>query len=140
MGYEGTIAKIYFSYFNKLIRCTGFEFVARSYNPPKDNINCILSYGYALLRHEVEKDILICGLDPYIGFMHSELSGKPSLSLDIMEEFRPYLVDRLVISAINNRQIDKDDFIASDNGIIIGNKNKSNIIKQWESKKRSKER
>lgn len=137
MGYEGNISRIYFSYFNTLIRQAGFEFKCRSYNPPRDNINSALSYAYALLRHEVEKDIHICGLDPYVGFIHSELSGKSSLALDLMEEFRPFMCDRLVISAINNKSLSQYDF-SDDGAIIIGSKNKSSLIKQWEAKKRSK--
>lgn len=138
MGYEGNISRAYFSYFNTLIRQSGFEFKGRSYNPPQDSINSVLSYVYALLRHEVEKDIQICGLDPYVGFIHSELSRKPSLALDLMEEFRPFMCDRLAISAINNRSLSPTDFIARDNTIIIGSGNRNALIKQWEMKKRSK--
>ena len=138
MGYEGIIAKSYFEYFNTLIRREGYKFKGRNFNPPKDELNSALSYSYALLRSEIEKCILICGMDPYIGFLHSELAGKPALALDLMEEFRPFMCDRLIISMINNRQLDKSDFNSTDDGVSIGNKNRKTIIKQWESKKNSK--
>lgn len=136
-GYEGIASKEYFSCFNILIRNQDFEFKGRNYHPCKDNVNAMLSFIYGLLRHEIEKYIQLDGLDPYAGFMHTERSGKPSLSLDLMEEYRPYLADRLVIGIINNREIKPTDFDEDIKyGIICNETCKKKIISAWEKRKK----
>lgn len=136
-GYEGISSREYFSTFNLLIRRKEFKFNGRVYHPCTDSINAMLSFTYGLLRHEVEKYIHICGLDPYVGFIHSERSGKESLSLDLMEEYRAYLTDRIVITSINNREVDINDFeIDARYGVVCNSDCRSKMIKSWESKKR----
>lgn len=136
-GYEGIASKEYFSAFNKLIRNKSFNFYGRQYHPCKDNVNAMLSFEYGLLRHEVEKQIQIAGLDVFVGFMHTERSGKPSLALDLMEEYRPYLADRLVIGLINNRVVTEREFeITEDHGVICNRQCRESIIEAWEKRKR----
>lgn len=136
-GYEGKIAEEYFKSFNELIRNKEFSFNGRSHKPPLDEVNSLLSYGYTLLRIEIEKDIGICGLDPNVGFIHSLRSGKPSLALDLMEEFR-FIVDRLVLNIVNQREIDIDNFKKLENGAVYcDEKAREVLIRDWESKKRS---
>lgn len=97
----------------------------------------MLSYGYTLLRIEIEKCIRICGLDPCVGFIHSIKSGKPSLALDIMEEYRPYLVDRLIITIINKGIINSNNFIHKEDAVYCNEISRKQIIDAWERRKRS---
>ncbi len=113
MGYEGDAARIYFSVFNKLIRPPEFHIEKRTRRPPKDPFNALLSFGYALLANEVQQAVNITGLDPYLGSLHSMKYGRPSLVLDLMEEFRPLIIDRLVIKLINQKRIRFSHFFIS---------------------------
>jgi len=108
-GVEGHAAAIYFSQFPKLIRNDGFSFRGRNRRPPRDPINALLSFGYAVLGSLIESDIYRCGLDPMLGFLHQPAYGRPSLMLDLLEEFRP-LIDGLVLRVVNRRQIGPRDF------------------------------
>ncbi len=113
MGYEGDAARVYFSVFNKLIKPPEFHIEKRTRRPPKDPFNALLSFGYALLANEVQQAINITGLDPYLGSLHSMKYGRPSLVLDLMEEFRPLIIDRLVIKLINQKRIRLSHFFIS---------------------------
>lgn len=119
-GYEGHAASLYFSVFNYHLKHqrVEFSFGTRSRRPPLDQINCLLSYLYALLRHDCIAALTATGLDPFVGYLHSERPARPSLALDLMEEFRPWLADRLAITLINRRQIGPDDFIVRDGGAV----------------------
>ncbi|WP_347239439.1 type I-D CRISPR-associated endonuclease Cas1d [Microcoleus sp. FACHB-68] len=108
-GLEGAGSAAYFGCFNRLIRADGFSFEARRRRPPTDPVNSLLSLGYALLRHDVQGAVNIVGFDPYLGYLHVERYGRPSLALDLMEEFRP-VVDAVVLGAINKRVISPNDF------------------------------
>ena len=113
LGLEGYFAKEYFSVFNELIlqQKDVFNFnQGRTKNPPKDFINCLLSLGYSLLVKECSSALESVGLDSYVGFLHSDVSGRHSLAFDLIEEFRTFLVDRFVISLINLNQINLSDF------------------------------
>lgn len=110
-GLEGAGAGIYFAAFPKLLRAT-FGFDGRRKRPPTDPINALLSFGYVLLMNNVLSAIGLVGLDPYVGYLHSSQYGKPALALDLMEEFRPVIVDSVVQSVINNRVLDQEDFVA----------------------------
>lgn len=110
-GYEGAGSAAYFGCFNQLIRVDNFEFNTRNRRPPKDAVNSLLSLGYSLLRHDVQGAINIVGFDPYLGYLHTERYGRPSLALDVMEEFRPLVVDAVVLGAINRRMFSPNDFI-----------------------------
>ncbi|MGF1938427.1 MAG: type I-D CRISPR-associated endonuclease Cas1d [Nostoc sp. ChiQUE02] len=109
-GLEGAGSAAYFGCFNQLIRVDNFNFATRNRRPPKDPINSLLSLGYSLLRHDVQGALNIVGFDPYLGYLHTERYGRPSLALDLMEEFRPLIVDAVVLTAINRRMLAPKDF------------------------------
>lgn len=111
-GVEGHGSAVYWRAFPKLIRTDGFTFKTRNRRPPLDPVNAMLSFGYSLLRHDVQGALNIVGFDPYLGYLHTERYGRPSLALDLMEEFRPLIVDAIVLSAINRKAIAPHDFVA----------------------------
>ncbi len=108
-GFEGQGAAVYFGQFGKLIRHPDFAFTSRNRRPPRDPVNAMLSFGYAVLGSLAETKIYAAGLDPMLGFLHQPAYGRPSLMLDLLEEFRP-LVDTLVLRVINRRQVSVRDF------------------------------
>jgi CRISP-associated protein Cas1 len=110
-GLEGAGSAAYFGCFNQLIRTTEFTFTNRVRRPPTDPVNSLLSFGYSLLGHDVQGAVNIVGFDPYLGYLHCERYGRPSLALDLMEEFRPLIVDAVVLSAINKRFLVPTDFV-----------------------------
>jgi len=110
-GLEGAAAAAYFGVFGEIIRQEGFPpFRTRTRRPPRDALNALLSFGYTLLLGHVAAAVEVAGLDPFAGCLHADRNGKPSLVLDLMEEFRPLLVDGVAVAAINRRQILPDDF------------------------------
>ncbi len=111
-GLEGAGSAVYFGCFNRLIKGPDFEFKGRNRRPPTDPVNSLLSLGYSLLRHDVQSAVNIVGFDPYLGYLHYERYGRPSLALDLMEEFRPLVVDALVLSILNKpkRSLTPEDF------------------------------
>jgi len=119
-GMEGDAANTYFGVFNHLITAQKdrFFFHARSRRPPLDNINALLSFIYTLLVHDATSALESVGLDPQVGFLHAERPGRPSLALDLIEEFRPFLADRLALSLVNLRQLQGKDFEKSESGAI----------------------
>ena len=110
-GCEGAGSAAYFSCFDKFIRVDGFSFHNRNRRPPVDEVNSLLSLGYSLLRADIQSALNIVGFDPYLGYLHTERYGRPSLALDLMEEFRPLVVDAVVLNAINRRILKPSDFI-----------------------------
>jgi CRISPR-associated protein Cas1 len=108
-GLEGMAAALYFGQFGKLLLGSELTFHARSRRPPRDPVNACLSFGYALLGTVAETEVLRAGLDPMIGFLHQPLHGRPSLMLDLIEEFRPF-IDALVLRLVNRRQLGVLDF------------------------------
>lgn len=137
-GAEGMAANAYFSVFNKLIvsQKDAFIFKGRSRRPPKDNVNALLSYVYTLLAHEVQSALESVGIDPYVGFYHTDRPGRISLALDIMEELRPYLADRLVLSLINRKQVCASGFLNhSGSGVIMNDETRQTILKSWQKRK-----
>ncbi len=109
-GLEGAGSAAYFGCFNQLIRTQEFTFHNRNRRPPTDPVNSLLSFGYSLLRHDVQGAINIVGFDPYLGYLHSDRYGRPSLALDLMEEFRPLVVDTVVLTALNKGILTPADF------------------------------
>lgn len=109
-GLEGAAAAVYFGAFPRLLRAD-FGFDGRRKRPPTDPVNALLSFGYTLLANNVLSAIGLVGLDPYVGYLHSSQYGKPALALDLMEEFRPVIVDSTVQTVINNRVLDEGDFV-----------------------------
>ncbi|SHF68482.1 CRISP-associated protein Cas1 [Bacteroides luti] len=138
-GIEGEAATSYFGVFNQLIKNSdsSFYFGGRTRRPPKDNVNALLSFIYMLLAHEVQSALESVGLDPYVGFLHTDRPGRASLALDIMEEFRPYLADRLVLSLINRRQVSGKGFVQQgEKGIIMTDETKKEILLTWQKRKK----
>ena len=122
-GVEGDVAGTYFGVFNQLITAQkeAFFFHERSRRPPLDNMNAILSFLYTLLVHDVTAALESVGLDPQVGFLHAERSGRPSLALDLIEEFRPFIADRLALSLVNLRQLQGKDFKQTESGAVMMN-------------------
>jgi CRISPR-associated protein Cas1 len=109
-GLEGAGSARYFGVFDRLLRePMGFD--GRNRRPPRDPVNAVLSYGYVLLMHQCSAAAQVVGLDPYVGFLHSSQYGKPALALDLMEEFRPIIVDSVALTLVNNRIIQLEDFV-----------------------------
>jgi CRISPR-associated protein Cas1 len=135
---EGEAARGYYGVFNQLIldQKDLFRFEGRNRRPPLDRINALLSFLYTLLAHECAAALESVGLDPQVGFLHKERPGRPSLALDLMEEFRPYLVDRLVLSLVNNRQIDGAGFVVKESGgVIMNDEVRKEVITAWQKRK-----
>lgn len=117
-GYEGQGANLYFKVFSFHLRHQrlDFAFTRRTRRPPLDAMNCLLSFLYALVRHDCIAALTATGLDPYVGYLHSDRPNRPGLALDLMEEFRPLLADRLAITLVNRKQIEIKDFAAREGG------------------------
>jgi CRISPR-associated protein Cas1 len=120
-GIEGAAANGYFSVFDYLITSqkTDFKFEKRSRRPPLDEVNCLLSFLYTLLMHDARSALETVGLDSCVGFLHRDRPGRPGLALDLMEEFRPFLADRLVLSLINRDQVRKKCFKKMESGAVV---------------------
>ncbi len=120
-GIEGEAARSYFSVFDHLIvsQKNDFIFEERNRRPPMDNVNCLLSFVYTLLTHDVRSALESVGLDSCVGYLHRDRPGRPGLALDLMEEFRPFLADRLVLSLINREQVQKKGFVKSESGSVL---------------------
>ncbi len=120
-GIEGDAAHIYFSAFDHLIvaQKEDFSFKERNRRPPLDKVNCLLSFLYTLLMHDVRSGLESVGLDPAVGFLHRDRPGRPGLALDMMEEFRPFIADRLTLSLINLNQVRPDGFKNMESGAVL---------------------
>lgn len=118
MGIEGEAAANYFGVFNQLLRGSDFAFNGRVRRPPTDPTNALLSFIYSLLTHECASALQGIGLDPYVGFLHQDRPGRLSLALDLLEEFRAPIADRLVLTLINRKQIQSKDFIREGSGVV----------------------
>jgi CRISPR-associated protein Cas1 len=138
-GIEGHAANIYFGVFDHLIlhQKNDFRFNGRNRRPPKDEVNAMLSFVYTLIANDVAAALESVGLDPYVGFMHTLRPGRTSLALDMMEELRAYLGDRLVLSVINRKQITKKDFIRqSDDSFVMTDDCRRTILTAWQNRKK----
>jgi len=118
MGIEGDAAAAYFGVFNELLRGSGFIFGGRVRRPPTDPVNALLSFVYSLITHECSSALMGVGLDPYVGFLHQDRPGRASLALDLLEEFRAPWADRFVLTLINRRQIQLNDFVTEASGAV----------------------
>lgn len=137
-GVEGEAARTYYSVFNYLILGDGdaFRFRGRSRRPPLDRTNALLSFLYSLLAHDCAAALETVGLDPQVGFLHRIRPGRASLALDLMEELRPYLVDRLTLSLINTQQIDERDFVVKESGgVLMTDDGRKKVINAWQTRK-----
>ncbi len=137
-GLEGDAARTYFSVFNELILAQQeeFQFHERSRRPPLDNVNALLSFVYVLLAHDVASALETVGLDPAVGFLHRDRPGRAGLALDLMEELRPVLADRLVLSLINRRQVTASGFTrAESGGITMDDPTRKEVLVAWQKRK-----
>jgi len=137
-GLEGEAARTYFSRFNDIIlqQKEDFYYIDRSRRPPMDKLNAMLSYAYTLLTHEMENALETVGLDPYVGFFHTDRPGRVSLALDMIEELRPYMAERFVISLINKKQISPKGFIIKESGGVLMDKDtKNTFLTAWQKRK-----
>ena len=161
-GIEGDAARTYFDCFNHLITAgdDGFEFkgrtrrppldnvnfaavhrrrggqAGRTRRPPLDNVNSLLSFVYAMLSHDARAACEAAGLDPAVGFLHRDRPGRPGLALDLMEEFRPFLADRLVLSLINRRQVQPDGFqIAESGAVTMDDVTRKTVLTNYQQRK-----
>jgi CRISPR-associated protein Cas1 len=137
-GMEGDAANSYFSIFNDLILSNkeNFFMTERNRRPPKDNVNCLLSFVYTLLAHDVASALEGVGLDPQVGFFHKDRPGRPSLALDLMEEFRSVIADRLVLTLINLSQLDEKGFQqSSSGGVIMNDENRKVVLAEYKKRK-----
>lgn len=137
-GIEGEAARNYFSIFDNFIlsQKDNFYFNERSKRPPMDNLNALLSFAYTLLTNDMQSALETVGLDPYVGFMHTDRPGRVSLALDMIEELRPYIAERFVISLINKKQISPKGFIEKESGGIIMDKDSKTIfLTAWQKRK-----
>jgi CRISPR-associated protein Cas1 len=118
-GLEGEAAASYFEAFNHLTNdADGFTYTRRSRRPPLDPLNALLSFVYALLAHDARSACEAVGLDAAVGYLHEDRPGRPGMALDLMEEFRPYIADRLVLSLINRRQVAARNFETLETGAV----------------------
>ncbi|MDD4798430.1 MAG: type I-C CRISPR-associated endonuclease Cas1c [Clostridia bacterium] len=137
-GIEGEAAKTYFSGLNEAIlqQKDSFYMHNRSRRPPLDNFNAMLSFLYSLLAQQCAAALQSVGLDPFVGFLHRDRPGRASLALDLMEEFRPFLVDRLTVTMINRKQISAADFLEKEGGgIIMTDEGRKTILTAWQKRK-----
>lgn len=136
-GHEGDAAAKYFSALDACIRTDGFSFPGRSRNPPRDPVNALLSFSYALLLNDCVAALLGVGLDPDAGYLHADRPGRPSLALDLMEELRSPLCDRFVLSLINRGQVQACDFeIDPAGGVSLTDRARRDFLAAWQSRKR----
>jgi CRISP-associated protein Cas1 len=140
-GMEGEAASAYFGVFNDLIRngdAEGFRFRGRSRRPPLDEVNALLSFLYTLLTHDCRSALESVGIDPYVGFLHRARPGRPSMALDLLEEFRPMLADRLALSLINRRQLKVSDFVVQEGGAVtLKDDARKDVIKAYQERKQA---
>lgn len=138
-GAEGEAGQTYFSVFDHLVRGEKplFAFHGRSRRPPLDATNALLSFIYVLLTTDMRSALEANGLDPAVGYLHADRPGRPSLALDLVEEFRPFVADRLALSLINRRQIDERAFRRLENGAtLLSEDGRKQVIAAYQERKR----
>jgi CRISP-associated protein Cas1 len=138
-GLEGEAAQLYFGVFPHLIRSPDAEIVfrGRSRRPPLDPVNALLSFLYTLLTHDCRSAAESVGLDPAVGFLHRDRPGRPSLALDLMEELRPILADRLALSLLNRRQLRIGDFRTQNTGaVLLTDDGRKAVLTAWQERKK----
>lgn len=138
MGYEGTAARTYFGQFTSMLSdresdiALSFSEGGRNRRPPRDPVNCLLSFVYGLLLKDLVAVCLGVGLDPFIGVLHAPRFGRPSLALDLAEEFRPLIADSVVLQVLNNGEIKAGDFVARSRGIMLTQAGRKAVIAAYE--------
>lgn len=138
-GLEGEAARVYFGVFDELIlqQKKDFSFQGRNKRPPRDAVNALLSFTYTLLANSTASALEVTGLDPYVGFMHTDRPGRISLALDIMEELRSALADRFVLTLINKKMVSGKDFEKKENqAVLLKESARKLILVEWQKKKK----
>ena len=138
-GAEGMAAQLYFSVFSLMLKQQreAFRFTTRTRHPARDRINCLLSFIYALLRHDCVAALTSVGLDPFVGFLHADRPNRPSLALDLMEEFRPWVADRLAITLVNRQQVASEHFVERQGGVVeFSEGGRKLVIQAYQERKR----
>lgn len=137
-GFEGMAADTYFGVFNDIVLAGDILFNGRNRRPPKDEVNCILSFLYTLLYHDARSAVESAGLDPAVGFLHRDRPGRMSLALDLMEEFRPVLADKTALNLLNLRKVKKDDFTFKENGAVeLSDSARKTVITEYQNRKKT---
>ena len=137
-GLEGVGANLYFDALDSMIlnNKEDFFFRGRSRRPPLDNMNAMMSFAYTLLANNCAAALSAVGLDPYVGFLHRDRPGRISLALDLMEELRPCMADRMVLTLVNNRMVTGDDFVRRESGAVTMSDDARKVfLKAWQAKK-----
>jgi CRISPR-associated protein Cas1 len=137
-GHEGDAARVYFGAFDRLISVSKEEFFfrGRTRRPPLDNMNALLSFVYTLLTHDVTAALEAVGLDPAVGFLHRDRPGRPSLALDLVEELRPVIADRLALSLVNRRQVQGSGFKRTESGgVTMDDATRKEVLVAYQNRK-----
>jgi CRISPR-associated protein Cas1 len=137
-GHEGDAARVYFGVFDSLITASKDEFFfqGRNRRPPLDNVNALLSFAYTLLTHDIAGALETVGLDPAVGYLHRDRPGRPSLALDLLEELRPVIADRLVLSLINRRQVSGSGFRKTEaGGVVMDDDTRKGLLVAYQNRK-----
>jgi CRISPR-associated protein Cas1 len=138
-GHEGDAARVYFAVFDHLIAASkeDFFFHGRNRRPPLDNMNALLSFVYTLLTHDVTAALEAVGLDPAVGYLHRDRPGRPSLGLDLVEELRPVIADRLALSLVNRRQVQGSGFRRTESGaVMMDDATRKEVLVAYQTRKR----
>jgi CRISP-associated protein Cas1 len=140
LGIEGTAAHYYFGHFSGMLKVDegeqqpGFDFTHRNRRPPRDPVNALLSLGYSLLVRDLTIVCAAIGFDPFIGFYHQPRFGRPALALDLMEGFRPLVVDSAVLTAVNTRMVTADDFIHVGGAVTLTPRGRKRFLQSYEQR------
>ena len=139
-GIEGDAAARYFSVFGQLLsEKSGFSFDGRNRRPPRDRVNALLSFVYSMLGKDISGALQGVGLDPQVGFLHADRPGRDSLAQDILEEFRAWWIDRLVLSLVNRKQIQISDFVTEASGAVqLKDDSRKHLFQALQAKKQEK--
>lgn len=135
LGIEGASARLYFSAFGSMLRddsIGAFDFDGRNRRPPRDPVNCLLSYAYSLLVKDLTATVFGVGFDPYLGFYHRPRFGRPALALDLAEEFRPLVGDSVVVNVINNGEVKRSDFVVRAGGVALTSDGRRKFLAAYE--------
>lgn len=138
-GFEGEAASVYFGVFDEMIlqQKKDFVFHRRSKRPPMDNMNAMLSFVYTLLTNTITSALECVGLDPYVGYLHTERPGRVSLALDMIEELRAVLADRFVLTLVNKKIVSGKNFTQKENGaVIMDDELRRRLLTEWQNKKK----
>lgn len=140
LGLEGDAGRVYFEQMNTMIKPAmrnTFEYKGRSRRPPKDNVNALISFLYALISNDCRSALETVGLDPQLGFFHEVRPGRPSLALDLMEEFRAVVGDRLALTLINRGQLQHGDFDYREGGAVyLNDKGRQTVVRTYQERKK----